>query len=257
MNPHYESCTSMRRGRSAPAMHVPATPNQPLKPSLLRSRSCSDTFLNSSNSSSTISPTTVMGAIGGQQQQHAESCFYAPSRQKRVTFASEVTQKAAPVRQRLHAMSLEDLDHGIYVPRAAFKSDDQPEDLPKLKCRRNKPIATLTRRLEKVKRQLEADSFEVEVAQNDVEELLEENEILWSLKERCEMEQMGYETLKTSVYELKSKSRKYSSKIKVLRKAVGFFNDESAALVLQLQESKKQVRRSSKERRIEALLSVH
>jgi hypothetical protein len=229
------------RGVSDSIIEVPVTPIVPMK-SLLR-RSCSD------NSFASQSPTSVM-TMPNQQQ-------YALSRQKRVTFATGVFQKAAPVRQRLRGMSMEEIDHGVSVPRAAaFKIEDHQElpESPRLssksssKKKRTKSIASLARRLEKVKRQLIENSFEVEVGQNEVNELLEENEILMNQQERWNLEQMGYDTLENSVYALKHKSRKYSSKIKVLQKAAAYFNEESEVLMEQLIASKKQVQRSCKER---------
>jgi predicted nucleic acid-binding Zn-ribbon protein len=180
--------------------------------------------------------------------------FYAPSRQKRVTFATEVFVKAPPVQLRLQGLSLRDLDHGVSVCRAAIKSDE-PEDLPRIRRIRGskksgKPIGVLERRLDKIERQYVEASFEVKVGQNEMHELMHENEMLKRQLKRFERMKMGYDNLEDSIEEMGRKIRKYSSKIAKLQKAMVFYNAESDNMFQQLQQLKTLGRRRSSKDRI-------
>jgi hypothetical protein len=208
------------------------------------------------------------------------SKFYAPSRKKRVSFATDVVVKPPPVQQRLRGLSLGDLDHGVSICRAAFLHDvhsDESSSSKKAtsssqtknrqmnttgtetiatstarrhKSKSNKPIVVLERRLVKITREFMESSFELEVDQNEMDELLRENETLAEQLARRDMLEMGYDNLEHSLVAMQRKIRKYTSKIATLQRATQFFQAESALLMKQLQHSKSSItskRRNSKE----------
>lgn len=90
-------------------------------------------------------------------------------------------------------------------------------------------------------------SFELEVGQNDMHELIRENEELEKQLRRKEMTQMGYDKLEDSVADVERKIRKYTSKIARLRKVTEFYTAESAIMIDQLKLSKSLLRRISKD----------
>ena len=111
----------------------------------------------------------------------------------------------------------------------------------------SKPIGVLERRLVKITRELVEASFELEVGQNDMHELIRENEELEKQLRRKEMTQMGYDKLEDSVADVERKIRKYTSKIARLRKVTEFYTAESAIMIDQLKLSKSLLRRISKD----------
>lgn len=102
-------------------------------------------------------------------------------------------------------------------------------------------------------------SFELEVGQNDVDELVRENEELEMQLTRKQMTQMGYDKLEDSVADVERKIRKYTSKITRLRRATEFYNAESALMIDQLKVSKSLLRRNAKNDKLplETIPEVH
>ncbi|KAI2493883.1 hypothetical protein MHU86_20642 [Fragilaria crotonensis] len=213
-----------------------------------------------------MSPSSIITA----HDSNSSSEFYAPSRKKRVTFATEVVLKPPPVEQRLRGLSLTDLDHGVSVCRAAFlpESGESYKSMRKRttksstttkKSSSSKPIEVLERRLIKITRELVEASFELEVGQNDVDELIRENEELEMQLTRKEMTQMGYDKLEDSVADVERKIRKYTSKTTRLRRATEFYNAESALMIDQLKVSKSLLRRNAKNDKLplESIPEVH
>jgi hypothetical protein len=211
------------------------------------------TMAQSTTSALRMSPSSVITAHHDNNNSSCE--FYAPSRKKRVTFATEVVLKPPPVEQRLRGLSLTDLDHGVSVCRAAFlpetgessKSMQKRTTTPATRKSSSKPIGVLERRLVKITRELVEASFELEVGQNDMHELIRENEELEKQLRRKEMTQMGYDKLEDSVADVERKIRKYTSKIARLRKVTEFYTAESAIMIDQLKLSKSLLRRISKD----------
>lgn len=185
--------------------------------------------------------------------------FYAPSRKKRVSFATEVVLKPPPVRQRLRGLSLNDLDHGSSICRAAFvneadessgKSSSLNRSTTGRKPSSNKPTSVLERRLVKITRELVEASFEIEVNQNEMDELIGENDVLAMRLARRERAEMGYNNLEHSLAVMERKARKYSSKIATLRRSTEFFNSESSIMIEQLKHSKSLLRRNSRDSKV-------
>ena len=238
--------SSVKRSSSAPMLHL-VTPMAPKKTSIRQRQ----------NSSSEFSPSSVAVAS-------LESGFYAPSRQKRFTFATEAVLKPQPVLQRLRGLSLEDLDHGVSICRAAFlpETDEKSHSQQKRSTASKpfKPIPVLERRLEKVNREFVEAAFEVEVNQTLINELVCEIQMLKANLRQKEMAEMGMDNLNDYVEGMKRKIRKYSAKIATLQRATTFFNEESAKMISQLDESKLLLmRRNSKDKneQLETISEIH
>lgn len=87
--------------------------------------------------------------------------------------------------------------------------------------------------------------FEMEVATNEQLELERENEELGDRLQAIEYTEMGHDTLRESVDELLYKSRKYTSKVAVLNKAVAYYDQESNSMLRQLKDYKRRQGSSS------------
>ena len=223
----------LRRQTSAPTLGVAESP----QPNLLQ-RHNSERHLNSS-----FKPTKIISTNVSDE----------PYRKKHVRFTDEVLQKGVYIHPRLQGITLNEIDVcGSSVPRhgvfnKAFAISATPDGICPPNSKRKgsrKPTEVLLNRIRRIKAQLVADYFEIEVVQNEVEEFIRENQILREQLDSYETFQMGCQNLVMSIDDLEETSRKYSVKTAKYRIQIEILNNDSAKMTEMLHESKHLLRRS-------------
>lgn len=210
---------------------IPSTPPTTMKPSVLRRRQKFIKQQSTSDDNDQLSPNSIL-----------DSFCYAPSRQKRVTFASEVFTNFAPPPHRLQSISLNDLDHGISFSSKAAGDDaasissigSSSSSIGSSTSKRVRSCKALEKRIHKIEMQIMQTGFEIQVAANERLELERENDELFGKLQAIEYTEMGHDKLRESIDEMQYKSRKYTSKVAVLNKAVTYYDQESNDLLQQL-----------------------
>jgi hypothetical protein len=226
----------LRRQHSAPILGVDKSP----PPNQLMRRN-SERHLNSSFKPTKITPTSVSDE---------------PYRKKHVRFTDEVLRKGVHINPRLQGITLNEIDLcGSSVPRNSvfnktFAIAATPDGItpPSKRKGSNKPSEVLLNRIRRIKEQLVADYFEIEVVQNEVEEFIRENQVLMDQLNSYETFQMGCQNLLMLINDLEERSRRYSVLIAKHRIQVERLNKDSAKMMEILHESKHLLRRSKLQR---------
>jgi hypothetical protein len=225
----------LRRQNSAPILGVAESP----QPNLLQ-RHHSERHLGSS-----FKPTNIPTNVSDE-----------PYRKKHVRFTDEVLQKGVYIHPRLQGITLNEIDVcGSSVPRnsvfnkaLAITATSDGISPPSKRKGSSRPIEVLLNRIRRIKAQLVADNFEIEVVQNEVEEFIRENQVLREQLDSYEAFQMGCQNLAMSIDDLEETSRKYSVKTAKYRIQIEILNKDSANMTEMLHESKHLLRRSKLQR---------
>mmetsp|Transcript_29873 Transcript_29873/g.45525 ORF Transcript_29873/g.45525 Transcript_29873/m.45525 type:complete len:158 (-) Transcript_29873:231-704(-) len=102
------------------------------------------------------------------------------------------------------------------------------------KIMKNQPIERLEKQLERCKMQLLETTFENEVTQNDMIELIIENK---KLESRIERRKRRNVKLEASLEKMQKRFEKYSKKIHDLKQDITFYSTKSAQMMQDLQDS--------------------
>jgi hypothetical protein len=123
---------------------------------------------------------------------------------------------------------LEDIDVGIWAPLLVPKKDNTEK-----KCKKQKRVLTLAaleHRIAKIKRQLNDESFEVELGSLVHQTFALKADVLKDKILKQDLLRRSCQGMERSVRDFQQVIWKFTSKIKVLRKSLTFYETESAHL---------------------------
>jgi hypothetical protein len=170
---------------------------------------------------------------GGSLRRVTQPLSYETSnllpRQKTVKFFTDdgiVGGRKQAYGLRIQQLTLEDIDVGIWAPLLVPKKDNTEK-----KCKRQKRVLTLAaleHRIAKIKRQLNDESFEVELGSLVHQTFVLKADVLKDKILKQYLLHRSCQGMEGSVRDFQQVIWKFTSKIKVLRKSLTFYETESA-----------------------------